>query len=156
MQWEPGSQAACSTETLMKSQFGTIHLQNCSKEAPCNAVAAAVLSYDPGVSAIPACFAISLTSVHRVCCIILKCSVMSCPCTAGTYRLFLDSYRAQCPGSNNKIVLFVNATDVQNHSKKMCKAVQEQGVAYIVLEEDTRSSFETTCWHWAYLSLHSA
>ena len=49
------SQAACSTETLMQSQLETIHLENCSKEAPCNAVVAAVLSYDPGVSAILAC-----------------------------------------------------------------------------------------------------
>ena len=76
---------------------------------------------------------------------------MSCPCPAGTYQLFLDSYRAQCPSSNNEIVLFVKDTDVQKHSEKMCKAVQEQGVTYIVLEEDTRSSFEDTCWHWAYL-----
>ena len=50
VQWKPVRQAACSAETLMQSQLETIHLHNCSKEAPCNAVVAAALSYDPGVS----------------------------------------------------------------------------------------------------------
>ena len=52
VQWEPVQQAACSADTLMQSQLENIHLHNCSKEAPCNAVIAAALSYDPGVSAL--------------------------------------------------------------------------------------------------------
>ena len=56
--------------------------------------------------------------------------------------MFLDSYRAHCPGNNDNIFLLVKGTDVQKHSEKMCKAVQEQGVTYVVLEENTRSGQE--------------
>ena len=56
--------------------------------------------------------------------------------------MFLDSYRAHCSGNKDNIFLLVTGTDVHKHSEKMCKAVQEQGVTYVVLEEDTRSGFQ--------------